>query len=91
MLNPEIKEEIVDMLYRYKVAFNLGDKIDTWPNIEVEIDVVVKTPFLIRPYYVKEEYKQILDKEMRQNHLGMFNMTVIHQGHFRLSTEQKVL
>ena len=27
------------------------------PNIEVEIDVVEKTQFLIRPYHVKEKKK----------------------------------
>ena len=36
----------MDMLYRYKEAFSLRDKIGTYPNIEVKIDVVHKTPFL---------------------------------------------
>ena len=54
------------MLYRYKEAFSLRDEIGTYPDIEVEIDVVDTTPFFIRPYHVKEEDKQILDKEMKR-------------------------
>ena len=29
----------MEMLYKYKEAFNLRDEIGTCPNIEVEIDV----------------------------------------------------
>ena len=36
------------MLYKYKEAFSLGDKIGTCPNIEVEIDVTEKSPFFIQ-------------------------------------------
>ena len=39
------KEEIMDMLYKYKKAFSLGDKIGTCPNIEVGIDMTDKSPF----------------------------------------------
>ena len=34
------------MLSRYKEAFSLRDEIGTCPNIEVEIDVTDKSPFL---------------------------------------------
>ena len=44
----------------------LRDEIGTCPNIEVEIDVTEKSPFFIRPYHVKEEDKNILDKEMKR-------------------------
>ena len=54
------------MLYNYKEAFSLRDEIDTCPNIEVEIDVTDKSPFFIRLYHVKEEDKNILDKEMKR-------------------------
>ena len=60
------KKEVMDMLYKYKDAFSLRDKIGTCPNIEVEIDVTDKSPFFIRPYHVKEEDKNILDKEMKR-------------------------
>ena len=45
-LSKEEKKEVMDMLYRYKVAFSLRDEIGTCPNIEVEIDVTDKSPFL---------------------------------------------
>ena len=54
------------MLYKYKDAFSLRDEMGMCPNIEVEIDVTDKSPFFIRPYYVKEEDRKILDKEMRR-------------------------
>ena len=55
----------MDMLYKYKETFSLRDEIDTCPNIEVEIDVTEKSPFFIRPYHVKEEDKNFIDKEMK--------------------------
>ena len=35
------------------------------PNIEVEIDVMDKSPFFIRPYHVREEDKAFIDKEIK--------------------------
>ena len=49
----------------YKTAFSLRDKIGTCPYIEVEIDVTDKSPFIIRPYQVREEDKTFIDKEMK--------------------------
>ena len=46
-LHEEEKEEVMDMLHKYKEAFSLRDKIGTCPNIEVEIDVTDKSPFLL--------------------------------------------
>ena len=40
-------KEIMDMLYKYKEAFNLRDKIGTCPYIEVEIDITDQSPFLL--------------------------------------------
>ena len=54
------------MLYKYKEAFSLRDEIGTCPNLEVEIDVMDKSPFFIRPYHVKEEDKALIDKVMKQ-------------------------
>ena len=53
------------MLYKYKEAFSLRDEIGTCPNTEVKIDVIDKSPFIIRPYHVKEEDKASIDKEMK--------------------------
>ena len=60
------------MLYKYKEAFSLRDEIGTCPNIEVEIDVMEKSPFIIRPYHVKEEDKALIDKEMKMIMLSRY-------------------
>ena len=60
------KKEVMEMLYKYKDAISLIDEIGTCPNIEVEIDVMDKSPFFIRPYHVKEEDKGLIDKEMKR-------------------------
>ena len=64
-LHEEEKREVRDMLFSYKEAFSLRDKIGTCPNIEVEIDVTGKLPFFIRPYHVREEDKAFIDKDMK--------------------------
>ena len=56
----------MDMLYKYKGAFSLGDEIGTCPNIEVEIEVTDKPPFFIIPYHVREEDRVVTDKEMKR-------------------------
>ena len=45
-LSKEEMKEVMDLLYRYKEVFSLRDDIGTCPNIEVEIDVTDKSPFL---------------------------------------------
>ena len=59
------KREVMDMLYKYKEAFSLRDDIGTCPDIEVEINVMDKSLFFIRPYHVKEEDKTPIDNEMK--------------------------
>ena len=62
------------MLYKYRGAFSWLDEISTCPNIEVEINVMDKLPFLIRPYHVNEEDKTLIDKEMGcLYYLGILN------------------
>ena len=63
-LNKEEKVKVMDMLPKYKEAFSLRDEISTCPNIEVEIDVTDKSSFFIRPYHVRVEDKEFIDKEM---------------------------
>ena len=65
-LNTEEILKVMDMLYKYKEAFSLRDKIGTCPNIEVEIEVTDKSPFFMRPYHVREEDKVVIDKEMER-------------------------
>ena len=45
-LTKEEKKEVMEMLYKYREAFSLRDEIGTCPNIEVEIEVTDKSPFL---------------------------------------------
>ena len=59
------KMQVRDLLYKYKDAFSLRDKIGLCPNIEIEIDVTDKSPFFIRPFHANVEDKVILDKEMK--------------------------
>ena len=66
MPNREGKKEVMEMLYKCKYAFSLRAEIGTHPNIEVEIDVVDKSPFFIRPYHIKEKDKALIDKEMKR-------------------------
>ena len=65
-VNREEKLKVMDMLYKYKEAFSLRDEIGTCPTIEVEIEVMDKSPFFIRPYHVREEGKKVIDKEMKR-------------------------
>ena len=48
------KKEVRDMIYKYKDAFSLRDEIETCPNIEMDIDIMDKTPLFIKPYHVRE-------------------------------------
>ena len=64
-LTEKEKKEAMEMLYKCKEAFSLRDEIGTCPNIKVEIDVMEKLPFFIRPYHVKEEDKALIDNEMK--------------------------
>ena len=57
------KEEVMNMLFKYKEVFSLRDKIGTCPNIEVGIDVMDKAPFFIRPYHDREEDKKVIDRD----------------------------
>ena len=54
------------MFYKFREVFSLRDEIGTFPNIEVEIDVMGKFPFFIRPYHIQEEDKNFIDKEMKR-------------------------
>ena len=64
-LTDKEKKEVMNMLYKYKEAFSVRDEIGTCPNIEVEINVMDKSPFFIRPYHVIEEDEAFIDEEMK--------------------------
>ena len=52
MLSDSEKQQVKDMLYKYRDAFSLRDETGTCPNIEAEIDISDKSPFFLRPYHV---------------------------------------
>ena len=64
-LNKEEKVKVMDMLDKYKEAFSIRDEIGTCSNIEVEIEVMDKSPFFIRPYHMREEDIAIIDKKIK--------------------------
>ena len=45
LTEPE-KTQVRVMIYEYREAFSLRDEIGTWPNIEIDIEVTDRTPFL---------------------------------------------
>ena len=75
-LSKEEKRGAMDMLYRYRNAFSLGDEIGTCFNIKVEIDVTDKSPFFIRQYHGREKDKEFIDKEMKQ----LYYMGILMEG-----------
>ena len=64
-LNKKEQVEVMDLLYKYREAFSLRDEM-AHAQIEVEIEVMDKSPFFIRPYHVRQEDKVFMDKEMKR-------------------------
>ena len=64
-LTKEEKKDIMEMFYKYKEAFSLRDETGTCPNIEIEIDIMDKSPFFTRLYHMKEEDKALINKKMK--------------------------
>ena len=60
------KNNLYKVLYKYKKAFSLRDKIGLCQSMEVELELRDETPFFIRPFPIKESDKDIVDKEMRK-------------------------
>ena len=65
-LNETGKEELLQLILRYKKAFSLRDEIGNCPNIEIDIDVIDDTPFFVRPFPISEEDKPIMDRQMKR-------------------------
>ena len=53
------KEEVMDMLYKYKEAFSLRDEIGTCPKKEVEINVTEKSPFLLDHIMLEKKIRKL--------------------------------
>ena len=50
----------------YSDVFSLRDEIGLAPNMHVELEMLDKKPFFIRPFSVKENIKPKIDKEMEK-------------------------
>ena len=71
-LSKEEQEVVYKLLVKYREAFSLRDEIGTCSNIEVDFQVIDKSPFFIRAFHFKKEDKSMIDKEMqRVVHLGI--------------------
>ena len=57
-------------------SFSLRDEIGMCPNIEVEIAMSDKSPFLIRLYHIKEENKNFIEKEMKR----LYYLGILKEG-----------
>ena len=66
ILNESEKEELMQIILKYKSAFSLRDEIGECPNIKIDIDVIDESPFFIRPFPISEEDKPIMDKQMQR-------------------------
>ena len=60
------KRSLYKILLKYKEAFSLRDEIGLCPNMEIELELNDETPFFIRPFPIKENEKDVVDKEMRK-------------------------
>ena len=63
------KRSLYKILLKYKEAFSLRDEIGLCPNMEIELELNDETPFFIRPFPIKENEKDVVDKEMRKGYL----------------------
>ena len=52
------KTQVRDKIFKYREAFSLRDEIGTCPNIEIDIDVTDKTPFLLDPTMSEKKIKE---------------------------------
>ena len=72
VLDEKGKEEFLDKVGQFTDVFSLRDEIGTCPFIEVHLKLKDETPFLVRPYPMREEHMKVIQKEMdRLEHLGI--------------------
>ena len=60
------KEVLMNMILKHKEAFSLRDEIGECPNLKIDIEVIDKSPFFVRPFRISEEDKPIMDKQMKR-------------------------
>ena len=57
-LSESEKTQVRNMTYEYREVLSLRDEIGTCPNIEIDIDVTDKTPFLLDPTVSKKKTRE---------------------------------
>ena len=60
-----------DILEEYKDAFSLHDEIGLAPNMQINLELLDKFPFFIRPFSVKEDMKAKIKEMLRLVTLGI--------------------
>ena len=60
------KHTLIGLTKRYRKAFSLRDEIGECPNISIDIDVIDKSPFFVRPFPLSEVDKPFMDKQMKR-------------------------
>ena len=71
-LDDKQKEEFLTKLDDFHDVFSLRDEIGTCPFIEAHLKLKDETPFFVRRYPMREEQKEVMQKEMdRLEHLGI--------------------
>ena len=58
------KKSLLDRLYKYKDASSWRDQINSYPNIEVDTEVIDNLAFFIRPSNIKEDKPYIDEKNV---------------------------
>jgi len=65
-LTSKEKKEVQKLLTTHKTAFSLRDEIGECPDMRVDIEIVDKTPFFVRPFPIAESDKPHMDRQMQR-------------------------
>ena len=55
------RKELMTIIYEHKAVFSLHDEIGQCPNIKIDIEVIDKSPFFVRPFPISEKDEPIMD------------------------------
>ena len=71
------EQEGFNLFVKYGEASSIKGEIGTCPDIHTDLQVIEKSPVLIRPFHHKEEGKSMTDKQMqRLVHLGILKQNM---------------
>ena len=56
------KERLIKLMLENTAAFSIRDEIGTCPYFEVKLKLRDDKPFFVRPYYIHEDQKPIMDR-----------------------------